>query len=97
MIADSVVIGSGVIGLLVLIALILLFAVAVYVVRRRLPLLPATIFIWYAGLLVLLPTNIGDRVHEYSFAMSYNRFGWSGLLSLFVMLFIEPTRPGWRA
>ncbi|WP_296378521.1 hypothetical protein [Reyranella sp.] len=30
------------------------------------------------GLLVLRPANVGDPPNAYSFAMVYNRYGWSG-------------------
>ena len=72
-----------------------IFAIAVFVsatlaAMRRLPLLPAILFVVFASLLVLMPANIGDKPNAYSFAMSYNRYGWSLLSILAFILFVPP-------
>lgn len=67
-----------------------LFVSAAVVAFRRLPLLPAAIFIVFVCLLVLMPANVGDLPNAYSFAMSYNRYGWSGIAILFLILFLPP-------
>ena len=59
-------------------------------VWRRLPILPAAIFVVFACLLVLMPANVGDHPNVYSFAMSYNRYGWSAFAILSLILFLPP-------
>ncbi len=72
-----------------------LFAAAFATAIRRLPLLPAVLFIVFASLLALLPANVGDRPDQYTFAMSYNRYGWSAFGILALILFVPP-QPGRR-
>ena len=67
-----------------------LFAAAFLAAMRRLPLLPAAIFVVFATLLALMPANVGDRPEHYSFAMSYNRYGWSAYSILALILFVPP-------
>lgn len=67
-----------------------LFAGALLVAWRRLPLLPAAIFVVFVCLLALMPTNIGERPNLYSFAMSYNRYCWGALAVLAMILFVPP-------
>jgi hypothetical protein len=72
-----------------------IFAIAVFLsaalaAMRRLPLLPAILFVVFASLLVLMPANVGDKPNAYSFAMSYNRYGWSLLSILAFILFVPP-------
>src|SRR5947207_14745956 len=67
-----------------------IFATSHFVAWRRLPLLPATIFVVFACLLVLMPANVGDHPNVYSFAMSYNRYGWCAFAVLPVILFPPP-------
>lgn len=67
-----------------------LFASAVLVALRRLPLLPAAVFVLFATLLALMPANVGDRPDHYTFAMSYNRYGWSAYSILALILFVPP-------
>ncbi len=67
-----------------------LFAAAFLVAMRRLPLLPAAIFVVFASLLALVPANVGDRPEQYTFAMSYNRYGWSAYSILALILFVPP-------
>ena len=67
-----------------------LFVTAVVVAWRRLPLVPAVIFVVFACLLALMPANIGDMPTTYSFAMSYNRYGWSAISILSLLVFVPP-------
>jgi hypothetical protein len=67
-----------------------LFAAAFLAALRRLPLLPAAIFVVFASLLALMPANVGDRPEQYTFAMSYNRYGWSAYSTLALILFVPP-------
>ncbi len=66
------------------------FASASLAAMRRLPVLPAALFVIFASLTVLMPANIGDKPNAYSFAMSYNRYGWSLLSILALVLFVPP-------
>lgn len=66
---------------------------AVPVAASRLAPLPALLFVLYGALLILMPANIGDAPWAYSFAMSYNRWGWAALMTLGLLLFIAPRRP----
>lgn len=67
-----------------------LFAAAFFAAVRRLPVLPAAIFVVFATLLALMPANVGDRPEQYTFAMSYNRYGWSAFSILALILFVPP-------
>jgi len=67
-----------------------LFAAAFLASLRRLPLLPAAIFVVFASLLALMPANVGDRPEQYTFAMSYNRYSWSAYSILSLILFVPP-------
>jgi hypothetical protein len=73
---------------MVLVAIVL-FPMACVVAWRRLPLVPSVLFVVFVCLLVLRPANVGDQPNAYSFAMAYNRYGWSGLAVLALILF-EP-------
>jgi hypothetical protein len=66
------------------------FVSAALAAMRRLPILPAALFVIFASLLVLMPANVGDKPNAYSFAMSYNRYGWSLLSILALILFLPP-------
>ena len=66
------------------------FVSASFAAMRRLPVLPAALFVTFVSLLVLMPANVGDRPDAYSFAMSYNRYGWSLLSILALILFVPP-------
>jgi hypothetical protein len=72
-----------------------LFGAASLAAWRRLPLLPAVIFVVFACLLVLRPANVGDTPNAYSFAMTYNRYGWSGVSVIALILFLPPRRSRW--
>jgi hypothetical protein len=74
-----------------------LFAAAFLVALRRLPVLPAAIFVVFASLLALMPANVGDRPEQYTFAMSYNRYGWSAYSILALILFVPPREQRDRA
>ena len=50
--------------------------------------LPAALFVVFATLLALVPANVGDRPEQYTFAMSYNRYGWSAYSILALILFV---------
>ena len=66
------------------------FVSAVLAAMRRLPLVPAALFVIFVSLLVLMPAGAGDLPDAYSFAMSYNRYGWSLLSILALILFLPP-------
>ena len=68
----------------------MVFASAVLAVMYRLPLIPAVLFVIFVSLLVLMPADVGDLPDAYSFAMSYNRYGWSLLSILALILFLPP-------
>jgi hypothetical protein len=69
---------------------VVLTVAATVAVKDRLPSLPAFLFVSFNILLVLVPMTIGNRPGEFTFAMGYNRFGWSATSILFLLLFIEP-------
>ena len=75
-----------------LIALAMLFPVAVAAAAGRLAPLPAFLVVLYVGLLTLQPANVGDLPYAYSFAMSYNRWAWAALTILGLLLFVDPRR-----
>jgi len=74
-----------------------IFITAVIAASRRLPPVPALLFVLYVALLVLLPANIGDQPNAYTFAMSYNRWCWSALTTLCLVLFLPPRGERHRA
>lgn len=86
------IVGPGPFAFLVNVAVMttILFAAASVTALRRLPILPAVLFIVFASLLALVPANVGDRPDQYTFAMSYNRYGWSAFSILALMLFVPP-------
>jgi hypothetical protein len=67
-----------------------MLAASIYIFPRRLPLAAAVVATLYVVLLVFVPINLGDPIELFSFALSYNRLGWSALTLLFVVLFLEP-------
>ena len=69
---------------------VILFAVSFLAAVQRLALLPAAIFVVFVCLLALMPANVGDRPDQYTFAMSYNRYGWSAYSVLALILFVPP-------
>jgi|FEC22Drversion2_1045045.scaffolds.fasta_scaffold00234_53 hypothetical protein len=94
-----IVLGPGPFAFLVNVAIMTaaLFLAAWLAAARRLPLLPAVLFVLFASLLALMPANVGDRPEQYSFAMSYNRYGWSAYSILALILFVAPSRREHRA
>lgn len=70
-----------------------LFVFATLAAWRRLSLLPAVLFVVFVCLLAIRPANVGDAPNAYSFAMSYNRYAWSGISIIALILFLPP-RPG---
>jgi hypothetical protein len=66
------------------------FATATLAAMRRLPLVPAAFFAVFVSLLALRPANVGESLTAYTFAMSYNRYGWSLLAVLTLILFVPP-------
>ena len=71
-------------------------ALAVVAVRDRLALIAGVLFVALCAMLALVPVTLGDLPTAYTFAMGYNRFGWSLLGILYLILFIEP-RDGRRS
>jgi hypothetical protein len=71
-----------------------IFAIACLSAARRLTLLPGALFVVFVSLIVLRPANVGDHPNAYSFAMAYNRYGWSGLSVMALLLFEPPARRG---
>lgn len=71
------------------------FLLATVAAWRRLPLIPAVLFVVFVCLLVVRPANVGDSPDAYSFAMSYNRYGWAGISIIGLILFLPPHRKGW--
>lgn len=90
-------VGTGPRALLVGIAIVaaFIFAAATLAAYRRLPLLPAVVFVVFVSLLVLQPANVGDAPNAYSFAMAYNRYGWSGVSLIALIVFLPPRRGRW--
>ncbi len=74
------------------IVLAALFAAAVPVAARRLALVPAASFVLFAALPAIVPLTPGTLLHNYSFGMSYNRYGWAATSILFLILFVPPRR-----
>lgn len=75
-----------------------MFAAAATTSVRRLPLAPAILFVLFACLQVLVPTNTGGLFDHFTFAMSYNAYGWAALCVLSLILFLPPRRgsaPAW--
>ncbi|MGQ3027509.1 MAG: hypothetical protein ACT60Q_04250, partial [Ferrovibrionaceae bacterium] len=73
-----------------IIMLALLFATACIAAAPRLPLVAAVVFVLFNALPAVMPTNIGDPLDVYSFAMSYNRYGWGAIGTLCLILFVPP-------
>src|SRR5262249_19408835 len=70
-------------------------ASALLATMRRLPTVPAALFVIYVSLLVLMPANVGDSPDAYCFGMPYNRYSWSLLSILALVVFMPPrTRVG---
>lgn len=68
----------------------IVFVIATVVAVRRLSLVPAAIFVLMVSQLTLLPTNTGDLIDDFTFAMSYNLYGWSVVSVLALAMFLSP-------
>ena len=77
-----------IVGECILATVLTLFAIVV--VKDRLPILPGLLFVSLCATLVLMPGINGEDPSRLTFAMSYNRFGWSAVSILYLLLFIEP-------
>jgi hypothetical protein len=84
--------GPGPFAFLIGVAIVvsILFAGSCLAAVRRLPLLPAAIFVVFVCLLALMPTNIGERPDQYTFAMAYNRYCWSAFSILALIVLVPP-------
>lgn len=69
-----------------------LFAAAIAAAARRLPLLPAAVFVVLICQLALAPTNVGDLVDDFTFAMTYNAYGWAAISVVSLILFMPSRR-----
>jgi hypothetical protein len=74
----------------VAIVVCILFAASCLAAVRRLPLLPAAIFVVFVCLLALMPANLGEKPDQYTFAMSYNRYCWSAFSVLALIVLVPP-------
>lgn len=72
-----------------LLALAVVLPIALFTAWRRLPLAAALSFALFASLPIIIPVNIGE-LDTFSFAMSYNRFGWCAISVLALILFVPP-------
>lgn len=90
--AGFAVVGPSPLAFLVgaIIVALAVFVLASWAAWRRLPLLPAVFFVAFTTLLVLMPANVGDPPTDFSFAMSYNRYCWSAISILALILFVPP-------
>ncbi len=67
-----------------------LFAASFLAAWRRLPLIPAALFVVFVCLLALMPANVGEKAYQYTFAMSYNRYCWSAFSILALIVLVPP-------
>ncbi len=67
-----------------------LFVMAVAVAVRRLPLAASILFVLFVALQAMMPTNVGNPPTAFTFAMAYNRYGWSAIAILCLLLFAPP-------
>lgn len=67
-----------------------LFLMAVAVTVRRLPLAASIMFVLFVALQAMMPTNVGNSPNAFTFAMAYNRYGWSAIAILCLILFAPP-------
>lgn len=83
---------SFIIGKIVMTGIV--FIIATAVTLRRLPPVAASVFILMVSLLCLGPTNTGDLLDDFTFAMSYNLYGWAVVTVLALTMFLAPGRRG---
>ena len=74
---------------------IFLLGMAVLASYRRLPLLPAIVFIVFLFLLIAVPVRLGGRFDELTYAIFYTRHGWAAL-AIALLFYLEPRDPGRR-
>lgn len=60
----------------------------------RLPPVAASVFILFTSLLALMPVDVGGGMTDFTFAMSYNTYGWAALSVLSLLLFLPRRRQG---
>lgn len=87
-IVGGVSVWSFVVGKLMMTGVVFLIALAV--TFRRLSPLPATLFVLMVSLLCLSPINTGDLLDDFTFAMSYNLYGWSVVSVLALTMYLSP-------
>lgn len=75
------------------VAAAVLFAAAAVAAVPRLPPLATMVFVLFTTLLVLMPVNVGDQPTVFTFAMSYNAYGWAAISILSLVLFVPRRRP----
>lgn len=73
-----------------MLAVLGLSLMAVVAAGRRLPLAAAVIFVLSVALTAMMPTNVGNAPDVFTFAMSYNRYGWGAIAILCLILFAPP-------
>jgi hypothetical protein len=76
------------------IATTILIAAAAAVSLPRLQPTAAAVFMLFTSLMVLMPVNVGDGFTDFTFAMSYNVYGWAAISILSLALFLPRRRPG---
>ena len=70
-----------------------IFAAAAVAAVTRLPPAAAVLFMVFPPLLVLMPVNVGDDPTDFTFAMSYNGYGWAAMSVLCLLLFLPRRQP----
>lgn len=76
-----------------IIMLAVLLAAACSAAVPRLPLVAAAVFVLFSALHAIVPVNVGDPLDDFTFGMSYNRYGWGALGILALILFVPPRNP----
>src|SRR6185295_15043320 len=56
----------------------------------RLPLVAAVTFVLLTALPIVMPVTTGGPLTTFTYAMSYNRYGWSAISVLCLILFVPP-------
>lgn len=92
---------TGSLGLTMPVAM-LLFALLlvvpiVWACQTRLPLWLALLFSTYLIVLIIAPLNVGETPRSVSFAMYYNRWSWTALSLIFIMLVPQLHSGRWAA
>lgn len=76
-----------------IIMLTVLLAAACAAAKPRLPLVAASVFVLFNALPAIVPVNVGDPLDDFTFGMSYNRYGWCAVGILALILFVPPRNP----